>query len=330
MSNYQRNQYKDHPGVFVEVNSASVVCANALLCSESSLFVFPHKLILKTCGTTTLLLSLDKLFDIARSAGFSGDVEYFFYSRKSFMFPERQQFPHTHWNDEVDYLEKYFTGGAAYAVGKTNGPHWYCYLWENVIEVSDCTSSSGSENSLGLLKQNGGNDYTLEILMCDMDEEAAMMFTKEQGAGKNGQWIATSKLHSLYGRAHKNATGLKIDDFMFDPIGYSANGVTTAGHYFTVHVTPETICSYASFETNIPPSGVSYNDLVRNVVQIFKPKTFTVTLFAEKNKNENDDTFQDRLKACFCGDSVDGYKRTDRIHYEFEQYDLGYYDYTSI
>lgn len=80
-----------------------------LICSESSLFVFPHKLILKTCGTTTLLAGISPILELAHKAGFTyGDVYRVFYSRKSFMFPNRQRSPHGSWGEEVQRLNTYF------------------------------------------------------------------------------------------------------------------------------------------------------------------------------------------------------------------------------
>lgn len=72
------------------------------------MFVWPHKLILKTCGTTTLLLGLASLLSIAKkTCGFQG-VWRCFYSRKTFMFPERQLGPHKKWSEEVEFLDGIF------------------------------------------------------------------------------------------------------------------------------------------------------------------------------------------------------------------------------
>jgi S-adenosylmethionine decarboxylase len=115
---------------------------DAYLLSESSMFVFPHKLILKTCGTTTLLLGLRRMLRIAAvDAGFpvhnceslseikAAATPYrVFYSRKNFLFPDKQQGPHRSWKHEVKFLDEMFTGGSAYMVGKMNGDHWYLYL----------------------------------------------------------------------------------------------------------------------------------------------------------------------------------------------------------
>lgn len=72
------------------------------------MFVWPHKIILKTCGTTTLLLGLNRLLQIADTfCGFSS-VQRCFYSRKAFMFPEKQIGPHKHWDEEVKFLDNEF------------------------------------------------------------------------------------------------------------------------------------------------------------------------------------------------------------------------------
>ena len=72
------------------------------------MFVYPHKLILKTCGTTTLLLALPEILNVARRyCGFE-KVWRVFYSRKAFMFPERQVGVHRSWDSEVEFLNKHF------------------------------------------------------------------------------------------------------------------------------------------------------------------------------------------------------------------------------
>ncbi|GAA6062284.1 hypothetical protein JCM10212_000944 [Sporobolomyces blumeae] len=101
---------------------------DAYLLSESSMFVWPHKLILKTCGTTTLLLGLPTLLRIAsETCGFKG-VWRCFYSRKTFMFPDRQRGPHKDWAQEMSFLDKLFENSSAYTVGRMNGDHWLLYL----------------------------------------------------------------------------------------------------------------------------------------------------------------------------------------------------------
>lgn len=72
------------------------------------MFVWSHKLILKTCGTTTLLLGLPTLLRIASETCGFGGVWRCFYSRKTFMFPDRQRGPHKDWAQEMSFLDKLF------------------------------------------------------------------------------------------------------------------------------------------------------------------------------------------------------------------------------
>jgi len=74
--------------------------------------------------------------------------------------------------------------------------------------------------------------------------------------------------------------GSETDEFNFSPCGYSMNGLSSE-NYWTIHVTPESHCSYASFETNLPLN--SYTKLIKHVLAIFKPGSFTVTFFSEKS-----------------------------------------------
>lgn len=60
-----------------------------------------------------------------------------------------------------------------------------------------------------------------------------------------------------------------IQEFMFDPCGYSMNALLFDA-YYTIHITPESHCSYGSFETNVRQR--SYDSLIRNVLSVFRPK----------------------------------------------------------
>jgi len=77
---------------------------DAYLLSESSMFVSPYRFMIKTCGTTTLLNAVPKILEIAKQYCGLESVSAFFYSRKCFMFPDRQERPHGSWDDEVDFL----------------------------------------------------------------------------------------------------------------------------------------------------------------------------------------------------------------------------------
>ncbi|KAJ2893636.1 S-adenosylmethionine decarboxylase proenzyme [Zalerion maritima] len=412
---------------------------DAYLLSESSMFVWPHKIILKTCGTTTLLLGLHRMLHIAAEhAGFPfhnatslGDIKAaatpyrVFYSRKNFLFPDKQQGPHKSWNEEVKFLDDTFENGSAYMVGKMNGDHWYLYITSPSNAMTPPRTPEGGASPTRLAKIPTGvltfnqnleenNDETLEILMTDLDPENAKQFYLENASAvacdkhvsqsrgldqipSNGSGMCpvgnmtgsmtASTSGSLYdetfdvfsnggdsdmpgthtplsehaipecymteghalGKVVTDNCGLadvyptskypdaRIDSFLFTPCGFSANGLvpaaddgngSTAAHYFTVHVTPESNCSYASFETNVPggQKGRATADIIDHVVRIFKPSRFSVTLFEAKDKGTNpyDPLDEDRRTPTRKKrlERICGYRRIDRIVHDFDDYEL--------
>ncbi|KAL8784979.1 MAG: hypothetical protein Q9213_003640 [Squamulea squamosa] len=406
---------------------------DAYLLSESSMFVFPHKLILKTCGTTTLLSGLPKILEIAAlvakfphslAAAAHGQATAaapyrVFYSRKNFLFPDRQRGPHRSWRNEVNSLDKLFVGGSAYMIGKMNGEHWYLYLTEpNTMLTPPATPDRDQpikvlhlpESKLtakGCSMDDEGPDETLELLMTDLEPENAKQFYLEHASAvaegrffqqaykarmdaqkhlgsindmeENGKsehlemdtlagrlcddsvdvfsntsadnspfasdeeltfpQELTTEGHAL-GTVVTDSSGLsavypsakypdaRIDAYLFTPCGFSANGVipspNTRGstHYFTVHVTPEPHCSYASFETNVPESqtGRETADVIQQVVGIFKPGRFSVTLFEAKDPIDDDGGLAKRKGSKL--EAITGYRRVDRIVHDLEGYEL--------
>ncbi|KUJ17593.1 S-adenosylmethionine decarboxylase [Mollisia scopiformis] len=414
---------------------------DAYLLSESSMFVFPHKLILKTCGTTTLLLGIRRMLRIAAvEAGFPShntssldDIKTaatpyrVFYSRKNFLFPDKQHGPHRSWKQEVKFLDDMFLGGSAYMVGKMNGDHWYLYLTtpnttltpprtpDNERVATETKILKIPTSSAFAMGQRAleNDDETLEVLMTDLDPENAKQFYLEHASavaeGKYSERAdrarreAANSLGDLSGANMTNSTlsgstaandetfdvfsqtssdngaftpdddvgypeelsteghalgtvvsetcGLsdvyptskypdaRVDAYLFTPCGFSANGVIpapdqagTATHYFTVHVTPELQCSYASFETNVPgrQTGRETHEVIEHVVNIFKPGRFSVTLFEAKTivaevrdlGLDGDGVAKAGLLRSAKMEKIRGYRRLDRIVHEFDGYDL--------
>lgn len=378
---------------------------DAYLLSESSMFVWPHKLILKTCGTTTLLSGLPRILEVAalfggfpkstappsRGIAFAAAPYRVFYSRKNFLFPNLQRGPHRSWRDEVRSMDKLFRNGSAYMIGKMNGEHWYLYLTDPHTLLTPPSSpreeSEVKETETKVINvpgavptSHGEEDETLEVLMTDLEEDNAQQFYLDHAtavAEKNYRNFEkdndghvdvfsntssdvsdmdvlppelTTEGHAL-GTVVSESCGLsevypkdkfpesRIDAYLFTPCGFSANGVVPAPvpsagtHYFTVHVTPEPHCSYASFETNVRHSqnGQSPAEIVQQVVNIFKPGRFTVTLFEAKPaqaEGEGDTTKELKYlerqasRRTPSAEHVEGYRRVDRIVHDLDGYDL--------
>lgn len=364
----------------------------SIIYSESSLFVFAHRIILKTCGTTLNLLGLPRILDIAREHASLPSVYQCFYSRKSFMFPERQPDPHREWKHEVAFLDAIFPNGSAYTVGKVNGDHWLLYVTTPTIGGTAPISSKApplthveSNEAIQLLPSSDlpetslSQDYTIEILMSDLSREAREpFFFSAPPSPVDG--ASSETLPSITGQTLSAALGITdifpphlttLDAYAFAPCGYSCNAllkwgdaVTEVGAgegYYTIHVTPEAGWSYASFECNVPlpASPVSsakdipdLRTLIQRVVDIFQPGRLSLTLFISKKVNSNaeedeaetvTEAAQREFKSALTASRPDSspsssldalhevadgytrsYRRTDKINYEFGDYNLAF------
>jgi hypothetical protein len=90
---------------------------DAYVLSESSLFVYPYMLVLKTCGTTTLLRCIALLIAMGKRLGL--EIDWVGYSRKNFNFPGDQAFPHQSFHQELEYL--YSHRNVSFVIGSEGG-----------------------------------------------------------------------------------------------------------------------------------------------------------------------------------------------------------------
>ncbi|MBW0464553.1 hypothetical protein O181_004268 [Austropuccinia psidii MF-1] len=326
---------------------------DAYLLSESSMFVWPHKIILKTCGTTTLLLGLPTLLKIAKDTCGFANIWQCFYSRKTFMFPERQSGPHKDWGQEVKYLDGIFENGSAYTVGKINGDHWLLYLTSPKNQISTASLSIPPKKLLSTSTPTNNHhhvpnkpiwglperDSTLEILMSGLSEKACAQFYSSTSILPTRYPNESSPEGHAPGLALSVALGLdadsllgggRTDGFLFAPCGFSVNmvGGIDNKRYATIHVTPEAGYSYASFECNVDYCGRQSElvNVVERVLRVFEPNRMSITLFTSHDPQTdfsiNGTYIQDNFRPGFGRDLVQNYKRTDRILYEFDGYDL--------
>jgi len=265
---------------------------DAYVLSESSLFVYPRKVILKTCGTTTLLRTIPKLLDYARTCHLT--PEWVFFARRNFIFPGKQLFPHINFDSEIQYLNNYFDG-TAYVLGPLSGDHWYLYIADYVDRPAVYET-----------------DQTLEIMMTELDPTVMKQFYKDRA-----DYVSAKDVTIKSGIADI-LPGSTIDEFVFDPCGYSCNGLLD-DHYFTIHITPEEQCSYVSFETNVVLQN--YTEIIRKVVNIFKPGNLQVVLFHDEGavSGPSDVAFETQ---------IDGYALKNKTFNEFEgEYNVTLFNY---
>ena len=341
---------------------------DAYLISESSLMVYNDRIVILTCGTTLLLKTLPAFIDAAAKIGL--EVSWFQYSRKNFMFPDKQLTPHKTFDMEVSFLDKIFPTGRPFVMGPMTSDHWYLF----VADFIDRGEGQGAERRALMQEYSRGaddagkdapkvmdKDQMLNVYMYGIDPHVAQLFVRgdavilpsifannsstsssDSDSGSNSPYthFIDDNYESNKPDAKKdldaNAAAFEGFDFccsgdeatersgigalmgddgsvahahLFEPCGYSMNGSAAGGQaYWTIHITPEASCSYASFETNY--NCTSYHKLIQRIIRVFRPAKFTTVEHVD----------QDSLIATagpVTGAKVDGYKATGRTLTEF-------------
>jgi len=256
------------------VSSLSNECVDSYVLSESSLFVYPYKIIIKTCGTTKLLRSIPPILKLASSLSLS--VRAVKYTRGSFIFPGAQSYPHRSFLEEVAVLDSYFgeldSCNKAYVMGSSEEQQkWHVY--------SACAGCIESLNPV----------YTLEMCMTGLDREMASVFYKSDSSSA-ASMTNTSGIRKILPKSD-------ICDFEFEPCGYSMNSIEEAA-ISTIHVTPEDGFSYASFEAaGYDLNDVNLSQLIERVLACFRPKEFSIAVHADFGALLFDDIYCQPLKG---------------------------------
>lgn len=271
---------------------------DAYVLSESSLFVYPDRFVLKTCGTTKLLDCLPCMIELAAGLGLKpARVKY---SRASFLFPDLQPEPHHGFEFECQKLQSLFGDlGATSAVVMGDamaGLQWHIFVAggdpsadiddETAIQarlrtmITDhCTQNEDKQNSVLMSKDGATNKekpiHTIEVCMTGLSAAKAAQFVRDENFESAKAVTETSGIQKLVGNH-------RIDDYVFEPCGYSMNGIgqgENANEFSTVHITPEDQFSYASFELcGYDPVKVLANDLVSDIASAFQPKRISVAI----------------------------------------------------
>ncbi|KAJ9147431.1 hypothetical protein P3X46_029595 [Hevea brasiliensis] len=240
------------------VDSLSNDHIDSYVLSESSLFVYPYKVIIKTCGTTKLLLSIPAILKLADTLSLT--VCSVRYTRGSFKFPGAQSFPHRCFSEEVAVLDGHFgklgLDSIAYVMGSPDKTQkWHVYSAS--VDVGYKLRSA----------------HTLEMCMTGLDRDRASVFYKTQSS--------SAAVMTEESGIRKILPQSDICDFDFDPCGYSMNAIE-GDAISTIHITPEDGFSYASFEA----VGYNFEDmnltqLLERVLACFEPTEFSIALHSE-------------------------------------------------
>ena len=271
------------------VHQSSNDFQDAYVLSESSMFVSDDRVVLKTCGRTKLLAAIPYLLELAENSCSMVPTRVK-YSRASFLFPDQQPEVYHKFEDECTLLKETFGSlgvRAAHVLGDSMNGHlqWHVFVAgeKNMAEVNATvvnTTVNGVPKAVNNTNSfnNINNINTLEIAMTGLAIDAASQFFKENSVSPQMTTMSTG-ISSIVPQH-------LIDDYVFEPCGYSMNGTDNA-EFSTIHVTPEDGFSYASFEVcgaNVSAGAVT--DYVAKTLRTFRPESVTVAFSVENQGSQ--------------------------------------------
>ncbi len=146
--------------------------------------------------------------------------------------------------------------GKAYVLGHPDeGLQWHIYV-------------------AGLPRANKAT-FNLEICMTELGEANALQFVRTDKFVSASQTTKDSGILELKPKAI-------IDDYVFEPCGYSMNGIDGTG-LMTIHITPEPGFSYASLEVSGFVEDIPKPDaLLADALKIFHPGKVSICISVDQ------------------------------------------------
>jgi S-adenosylmethionine decarboxylase len=204
---------------FVKSSGAKVLSiitnnnCKAFLLSESSLFIWPNKLLLITCGTTQLIKAIEFFIN-----EFSlQPIEQILYQRKNEYFSYAQP---SCFSQDIKELRQNVSG-SAYRFGAVDSHHNYLFHLNNDYKANI-------------------HDKSYEIVVYHISNAASRLLTHGE--------LTADDIRTLF-QIDELFPNFSIDDHVFHPFGYSLNGIKN-DKYFTIHITPQAESSYISVSAN--------------------------------------------------------------------------------
>jgi len=233
------------------LSELSTLEVDAYLLSESSLFVFRDRILMITCGQTRLIEAAKKVIE---KVGIE-QVNALFFERKNEAFPQAQL---STFENDVETLKHWFDDGQIHHIEyEAVGGYIRLFHW--------CKTAPSPEQA-----------RTFELLMHDLDPKvlAALRDTSKTNRAK---WSRLFHFNSIF-------PNFLVDEFWFDPCGYSLNALS-GREYFTIHITPEEEASYVSLETNHAFANErEFRKAIQTVLNAFKPQISLLVQFHHESR----------------------------------------------